>query len=108
MIINPILGIGSNIDLKEITNSIIGNETVETSSDIDIADTYISSLEVSIKSQIEELGYSVNSVEIGVTSDYSDIESINIKMKSAEYDESKIKDIILENFEIDSSKIQFS
>lgn len=56
-------------------------ETVETYSENDIADTYILSLQSSLKSQIEELGYSVVDVEIKITSDYSDISYINIKMK---------------------------
>lgn len=53
VIINPILGIDFELDVNEYANSIIGNETIETSSSTDIAETYISGLEASIKTQIE-------------------------------------------------------
>lgn len=55
MIINPILGLESTINLSEITNLISESETAETYSEEDIADTYILSLQSSLKSQIEEL-----------------------------------------------------
>ena len=55
VIINPILGIDANLEIEEFTNSIIGNETIETSSEADIANTYILSLQSSIKTQIESL-----------------------------------------------------
>ena len=81
------------------------SKTVETYSEADIADTYILSLQSSLQSQIEELGYDIDNIEIGVTSDYSDISYINIKMKNNEYDESKIFTLITENLEIDTDKI---
>ena len=81
VIVNPILGIGDTINLNNIMNIISETETVETYSENDIADTYILSLQSSLKSQIEELGYDVIDVEIKINSDYSDISSINIKMK---------------------------
>ena len=55
VIINPILGLKSTIDLSELTNLISNSETTETYSETDIADTYILSLQSSLKSQIEEL-----------------------------------------------------
>ncbi len=55
VIINPILGIDTNLEIEEFTNSIIENETIETSSESDIANTYILSLQSSIKTQIESL-----------------------------------------------------
>ena len=55
VIINPILGIDTSLEIEEFTNSIIENETIETSSESDIANTYILSLQSSIKTQIESL-----------------------------------------------------
>ena len=55
MIINPILGLSNTINLDEITELISGGEAIETYSESDIADTYILSLQSSLKSQIEEL-----------------------------------------------------
>ena len=53
VIINPILNIDLNLDVNEITNSIVGNETVLTSS-TDVKNSYIAGLEITLKEQIEK------------------------------------------------------
>lgn len=45
----------SKIEINKFANTIIGNETIETSSESDVANTYILSLQSSIKAQIESL-----------------------------------------------------
>lgn len=108
VIINPILSLNLD-DFNNVAESLIGNETIEISSQTEsVAETYVLSLESSIKSQIEELGYSVESVTITLTSDYSDFESVIIKMQSSEYDENSVKQVVLNNFDIDSGKISFA
>jgi stage III sporulation protein AF len=106
VIINPILNlenIEQNFDLKNIIENDL--EAVETFSENDVAKTYILSLENALKDSIEELGYDVNYVEFTLTSDYSEIKKIEIKMKSGSYDVGKIKECILQTYEIDSNNI---
>lgn len=55
VIINPIVNFDFNIDSNEIANLIIEDETVSTSSSSSVEETYISSLEASLKIKIEEL-----------------------------------------------------
>lgn len=107
-IISPILNIDSNFDINEITSSITNTTSLSSVSNTDIVDTYIQGLQTNLRSQIESLGYSVDKVVIAITSDYSDIAYINIKMKSIEYDETKIKDVVLNNFEMSSDKINIA
>lgn len=48
-------------------------------------------------------------VLITITADYSDVVSIKLKMKAGSiYDEEKIKDLVLENYQIDRKNIVFS
>lgn len=107
-IISPILNIDNDFDINKITNSITNAESLSAVSDTEIVDTYIHSLQSNLRVQIEELGYSVDKVVIAITSDYSDIAYINIKMKSLEYDETKIKDVVLTNFEMSRDKINIA
>lgn len=55
VIIHPIAGFDFEIDSSEIANIIIEDETVSTSSSSSVEETYISSLEASLKIKIEEL-----------------------------------------------------
>lgn len=107
-IISPILNIDNDFDINKITNSITNAASLSAVSDTEIVDTYIHSLQSNLRVQIEELGYSVDKVVIAITSDYSDIAYINIKMKSLEYDETKIKDVVLTNFEMSRDKINIA
>lgn len=107
-IISPILNIDNDFDINKITNSITNAESLSAVSDTEIVDTYIHSLQSNLRVQIEKLGYSVDKVVIAITSDYSDIAYINIKMKSLEYDETKIKDVVLTNFEMSRDKINIA
>ena len=109
VIINPIFNLESEINFNEITNLVIGENVVQTVSEGEIGKTYLLSLQDTLKGQIEDLGYSVDSVSIVVTSDYSDIVSIDIKMKlGTNYDVNKITDLILKSYEIDKSAINIS
>lgn len=83
VIINPILSINRNFDVNEIADSIIGEETTASSSDANVANVYISGVQTSLENKIEELGYSVEKLEFVLSSDYSDILQVNIKMKTA-------------------------
>ncbi len=109
VIINPIFNLESEINFNEITNLVIGENVVQTVSEGEIGKTYLLSLQDTLKGQIEDLGYSVDSVSIVVTSDYSDIVSIDIKMKlGTNYDVNKIIDLVLKSYEIDKSAINIS
>jgi stage III sporulation protein AF len=105
MIINPILNLGFNDESFELKN-IINEVTVETFSETDVANTYVLSLENALKENIENLGYSVEYVQFTITSDYSEIVKIEIKMKAGTtYDSNKIIDLISQNYSIDSKNI---
>jgi pyruvoyl-dependent arginine decarboxylase (PvlArgDC) len=63
-------------------------------------------LENALKENIENLGYSVEYVQFTITSDYSEIVKIEIKMKAGTtYDSNKIIDLISQNYSIDSKNI---
>lgn len=109
MIVNPILGLNENINLNEITELIIDENVVQTVSSSDISKTYIVSLQDALKAQIENLGYKVDNVSIIITSDYSDIVSINIKMRPiVNYDVNKVIEVVQKNYEIEKDKINIS
>jgi stage III sporulation protein AF len=105
VIINPILNLGiedSDFDLKNIINGV----SVQTFSEEDVAKTYILSLENALKDNIEDLGYNVEYVQFTITSNYSEIVKIEVKMKSgAQYDSNKIIDLISQSYSLDVSNI---
>jgi len=108
IIVNPILGIKDKANFNEIKAILKDNSAMPTVSEADIANTYILSLQNALQSEIVDLGYNVDSVQIYITSDYSDIVKIEIKMKSGEnYDKEKILELVQSNYEIDIKNIIF-
>jgi len=107
VIINPILNLDEKIDLsKELKNMFLNETKIQTVSNDEIRKTYILSLENALKESIEKIGYSVENVKIYVSQDYSIFEKIEIKMKvGKKFDESKVKDLVVQNFEIDRENI---
>lgn len=105
VILNPILNIDNKIHLDiQSTIAEISNETYI--SQEQIARTYIIGLENNLKSKIEENGYSVEYIQFYVTTDYSMVAKIEVKMKyGTKFDENKVKDLVLENFEIGRDNI---
>ena len=99
-IIKPFLGYNS----LSIENIVIENNIIQTNSESVVAETYLRSLEEYIKSKIQELNYEVKEVNI-FSDNYTDIIEIEIKMKNLSYDEEMIKNIILNEIELDSEKI---
>lgn len=100
-IIKPFLGYNS----LSIENIVIENNIIQTNSESVVAETYLRSLEEYIKSKIQELNYEVKEVNIFSDNNYTDIIEIEIKMKNLSYDEEMIKNIILNEIELDSEKI---
>lgn len=107
-IINPFLGNNISLNTENFSSQITTKNTALTSSDTTVAETYISSLEEYFKEKITELGYEVNEVKITCNFDYSEILKINIKMKSINYDVEIIKNLILQEYQIDTNNIVIS
>lgn len=94
VLINPLLKF-----LKYDFNffDMIDVNTQETSLVIDdnIKDIYVVGIENSIKREIEELGYIVDSVKIVVDSDYEDIENVNLIIKGKKNENTIIEPVII-------------
>lgn len=94
VLINPLLKF-----LKYDFNffDMIDVNTQETSLVIDdnIKDIYVVGIENSIKREIEELGYIVDSVKIIVNSDYEDIENVNLIIKGKKNENTIIEPVII-------------
>ena len=109
IITNPILELTTDQGLNEIKNIVSENEVELTSSEIDIATTYILSLQNALKALIQENGYDVENVVMFVTEDYSNVVKIEIKMKAGSiYDEDKIRELVKTNYEISNENIIFN
>ncbi len=122
--INPILKL---IDYDFTFENIFDLETQEASInlDTDIKDVYILGIEETVKKEIEDLGYNVNSVIVRVDKNYENIESIEISVTEKEgntinvdpviigdnikpkikYDD--ITKFLVENYLVDKEKIIF-
>ena len=107
-IINPFLGTADSFKSRDLQVQITNNNIIQTSSDSTVATTYIVSLEEYLKNKIESLGYEVKEVEIICDSNYNDILKIDVKMKSVSFDENSIKDVILNEYEIELENILIS
>ena len=106
VILNPILGLDKSFSMFDIKSTIAGISSQSLISQEDISKTYILGLENSLKEKIEENGYSVDYIQFYITSDYSSIAKIEVKMKkNTEFNEEKIKEIVLENFSIKKEEI---
>ena len=82
VILNPFLDVKNKLNLNEIKNTVIRQGVISTSSQINVAETYILSLENALKAQIDELGYSVDYIQFYLTQDYGSIVRIGEKMKN--------------------------
>ena len=123
VILNPILEkININFDVEKFLNM----ETIEVSTNLDkdIKDVYITGIENSIKNTMEENGFSVNKVEVGIDDNYENIKKIKIELcekklnkneiliepivigkKEIQEDNIEIKKIIAENYQTDIENI---
>lgn len=109
IILNPILHIDKNIAILDVKATIAGLSNGSYVSQEDVTKSYILGMENNLKSKIEELGYSVDFIQFYITSDYSSIAKIEVKMNlKSEFDKNKIESLILENFEIDKTNIIIS
>ena len=106
VILNPILNIDNSFavsNVKETINQISDESYV---SQEEVARTYILSLENNLKEKIENEGYDVEYIQFYITQDYTNIAKIEVKMKyGTNFEEDKIRQIILENFNLDSKNI---
>lgn len=106
VILNPILNIdksfamyNAKLKLEEISKDSFVSQD-------DMAKNYIVGLENSLKEKIIKRGFEVDFIQFYITSDYSTIVKIEVKMKQGiNYDENEIKNIVLEDFNIDSGSI---
>lgn len=107
-IINPLL-VQNNVSSFSNFNEYMNVNTVSTSSKENIQETYIVSLEKYFKEQIEmSLGYSIKEVIITCNLDYSEILFIEVKVNESNVDADSIKNIIIQNYQIDSNNIKIS
>ena len=107
VIVNPILKLDGKFGFKnEIKNVVIDAGSVSFSEQ-NVAESYILSLENSLKEKIENnFGKIVNYVQFYITPDYSDIVKIEIKMKlGSSFDEQMVRNCVLEDYVIDSQNI---
>lgn len=106
VILNPFLDVKNKLNLNEIKNTVIRQGVISTSSQINVAETYILSLENALKAQIDELGYSVDYIQFYLTQDYGSIVRIDVKMKNGTtYETEKIKDLVLQSYNLNRESI---
>ena len=101
VILNPILNIKNSFAFSDFENTInqITNESFVAQQDI--ARTYILGLENNLKSKIADAGFEVEYIQFYILHDYSAVAKIEVKMKYGTfYDKDKIKNIVLESFNI--------
>lgn len=92
--INPILKL---IDYDFTFENIFDLKTEEASInlDTDIKDVYVLGIEETIKKEIEDLGYNVNSVIVRVDKNYENIESIEISVTEKEENTINVDPVII-------------
>jgi len=86
-------------EIRKVENSYVNKNEIQK--------YYANSLNETIKNELKEKGYDVRSVEIELSSDYSQILKIIIK-GIYNFDRNEITDFIMKNYSIDSDKIFFS
>ena len=106
VILNPILNIDSSfatVDVKNVIDSMVDESYV---SQEEMARTYILGLENALKDKLEQKGYYVDYIQFYITQDYNSIAKIEVKMKQGiDFDEEKIKELVLEDFAIGKENI---
>lgn len=108
VIINPILNLGTSAKDFKIEEFIKNENIISTvAEESDVAQTYILSMENSLKANIEkELSYKVQMVEFTLLKDYSEIVKIKIEMKPGQnYDSRKIIEVIQKSYSINNIEI---
>ena len=106
VIVSPVFRFISGNELKEIQEKFLKKETLQTYSDINVAETYILSLENALKESIEAEGYQVNYIQFYITENYSEIVKIEIVMKTGtEFNTQTIINKVLESYKIDKENI---
>lgn len=106
-ILNPFLGLlDKDIDIDVFENY----QSIETSANITdekLKSYYIESLKTTIKTQLNDLGYTVNEVNLIINNTGSEI--IEIKIKGAKVNNfDNIKKFLFENYGVDYENIIFS
>lgn len=94
VVINPLLKF---LDYDFNFYEIFDIQTQETYSKMDnnIKDIYIVGIEENIKTEIEELGYIVNNVEVKVDSNYENIEKIVLEIAGQSIENTVIEPVII-------------
>ena len=83
-------------------------DSIETynSNSIDLQNYYINSLKETMKLELVEEGYSIQSIDLILSYDYSEIIKITIK-GALPQDQNLIKDYISKNYNVETEKILF-
>lgn len=104
-ILNPFLKLfNKDFDL-DFSKSLESIET-SSSSSLNLQDYYITSLKEAMKLELNELGFEIQSIDIILSDDYSQILNIFIKSNSIS-DENNIKKYLSENYNVEYEKIIF-
>lgn len=83
-------------------------ESIETSSSSspNLQEYYMTSLKETMKLELSELGFEIQSIDIRLSDDYSQIISILIRGARSN-DEESIRKYIIENYSVENEKINF-
>ena len=107
IILNPILNLDSSLAVSNIQSRMEEMSSESLVSQEEIARTYILGLENALKDKIEILGYEVDYIQFYVTTDYSAIAKIEVKMrKGGQFDENQVKECVLGDFPIGEKNIK--
>ncbi len=104
-ILNPFFKIFNKDFDVDFENEFDSIETYNSNS-IDLQNYYINSLKETMKLELVEEGYSIQSIDIILSSDYSEIIKITIK-GALPQDQNLIKDYISKNYNVETEKILF-
>ena len=106
VILNPILNIDSSLAMSNFQFKLEELSDGSIVSQDEVAKNYILGLENALKGKIETEGFEVDYIQFFVTTDYSNIAKIEVKVKSgSSFDEKKIREIVLKDFEISKENI---
>ena len=104
-ILNPFFKIFNKDFDVDFENEFDSIETYNSNS-IDLQNYYINSLKETMKLELVEEGYSIQSIDIILSSDYSEIIKITIK-GALPQEQNLIKDYISKNYNVETEKILF-
>ena len=107
VILNPILNLENSLAFANFQTRIETMSQDSLLSQEEVARTYILGLENALKDKIEALGYEVDYIQFYITQDYSAIAKIEVKMRvGLAYDESRIQEMVLEEFSVGKENIK--